>query len=318
MDPLKSRAWAEVDLNAIRHNFREFRRLADQSASISPVQVMGVVKADAYGHSAVPVARALLAEGAESLGVATLDEAVDLRMSDIVAPILILGTTVPWRAEEVVRHDLIQTVYDDALLKALAAEAEKAGRPARVHVKIETGMTRLGLPWMQAAPFIRMADRMPGIRLEGIFSHLATADDRENPFAELQFDRFRQVLSELETQLRSRPIRHICNSAAAIHFPEMHLDMIRPGISLYGYLASGTVDPKVVSLKPALSFKTRVEQLHRVEPGASISYGQHFVTTRESSIATLSVGYGDGYSRLLSGKAHVLIDRKSTRLNSSH
>ncbi len=307
MDILKSRAWAEIDLAAITHNFREFRQLADRQADGSRIRIMGVVKADAYGHGAIPVSRALMDAGANCLGVATLDEAIALRGAGLSGPILILGTTVPWRAGEVVQHGLAQTVYDEALLAALAMAADKSGKDARIHVKVETGMTRLGVPWPQAADFIRRVDRTGGIRLEGIFSHLATADERENPFAELQFDRFRQVLSALESGLRSRPIRHICNSAAAIHFPDMHLDMIRPGISLYGYLASSTVDPRKVTLKPALSFKTRIEQLHFIEPGVGISYGQHFVARRKSTIATLSVGYGDGYSRSLSGKAEVLI-----------
>jgi alanine racemase len=269
---------------------------------------MGVVKANAYGHGAIEISRALLDSGADYLAVASLDEAIELRRATITSPLLILGYVNPSRVEEILKYDLTQTVYEESLANALSDAAVKSGKRVRIHVKIDTGMTRIGVNLNEAKNFILKIAKLPNIELEGMFTHLATADESDGSYTHMQFERYLCLAEELKHNGLEIPIKHVCNSAGAINYPHMHLDMIRPGISLYGCYPSAEVSRDKIDLKPVMSLKTEVIRVNEVQPGVRISYGGIFTTKRKSRIATLPVGYADGFNRTLTGKASVLIN----------
>lgn len=295
--------WAEVYLDNIVHNIREIRRITDKKA-----RVMAVVKADGYGHGAVEVARKVLGNGAERLAVAILDEGLQLRRAGITAPILILGYTPEGQVETAIEHDLALTVYTMEGAEAVSRVAADKGTKAKIHIKLDTGMGRLGfLPEEKSISDIVKIFHLPDIIVEGIFTHFATADEKDKTYTREQFERYMWVCSRLEEEGITLPIRHVANSAAIIDFPEMHLDMVRAGLILYGMYPSEDVNRARLSLKPAMALKTRVAHVKKLPPGCSISYGATFTTTRDSIIATLPLGYADGYTRLLSNKGEVLI-----------
>ncbi|PKM83520.1 MAG: alanine racemase [Firmicutes bacterium HGW-Firmicutes-13] len=295
--------WAEINLDNLIFNLGEFRKKLKKS-----VKIMSVVKADGYGHGAVQVARVAVENGSDYLGVGFLDEGVELRKADIDAPILILGYTSPEQAEDLLRYRLIPTVFSMDLVSALAGEARRRGERARVHVKVDTGMSRLGIfSWEEAAEFVEELNRIPAVEVEGLYTHFATADERDKSFALYQLARFEEMVERLSKRGIEIPLKHAANSAAAIDLVQTHLDMIRLGISLYGLYPSQEVKKTGVDLKPVMSLKTKVIHLKKVPPGTGVSYGRTFVTEHESWLATLPLGYGDGYSRLLTGKARVLI-----------
>ncbi|HWR38867.1 MAG TPA: alanine racemase [Patescibacteria group bacterium] len=293
--------WAEINLAAIAHNVREIRR------QLRPgVQFCAVVKANAYGHGAEPVARTVLDAGADRLAVAILDEALTLRRAGFTVPILILGYTPPHLAAQVVAHDITQTVYSLDSVRALSAAAVAAGKQVSVHLKVDTGMGRIGLCPEEILDFARQAAALPGIFVEGIFSHFASADEEDKHFAREQFQRFQTMLAELEAAGVSIPIRHIANSAATLEMPETHLDMVRPGIILYGLWPSDEVC-HVVDLQPAMTLKAQISHVKTVPAGTSVSYGRHYSAPASRTIATLPIGYADGFSRLLSGKTAAAV-----------
>jgi len=307
--------WAEVDLGAIAHNVRELRRCADPTA-----KVMAVVKANGYGHGAVEVARTALANGAEWLGVARLPEAIPLREAGFEVPILVFGYTPPAEAGRLIDLDLRQSVYSLAAAQAYSAAAAARGRRIRVHVKVDTGMGRLGM--VPAAlsgktsthavgeDFIREATaiaRLPGLDAEGIFTHFASSDSADTSYAKRQLVLFLDVLASLRTAGLEFAVRHAANSAAAIALPESHLDLVRPGIALYGLRPSDEVDLRAVSLQPAMALKTRIIHLKSVPAGACISYGMTYRTPSPTVIATIPAGYADGYRRRLSSRSEMLV-----------
>lgn len=295
--------WAEINLDNLVFNLNQFRKHLKKS-----VKIMSVVKADGYGHGAVEVARAAVGNGSDYLGVGFLDEGVELRKADIDAPILILGYTSPEQAADLFRYRLIPTVYSMDLAAALAEEARRRGKRAKVHVKVDTGMGRLGIfPWDEAVKFVEELTRIPFLEVEGLYTHFASADERDKSFALRQLARYKEMVEQLSRKGIEIPLKHAANSAAAIDMAETHLDMIRLGVSLYGLYPSREVDKDGVHLKPVMSLKTRVTHLKKVPPGTGVSYGRTFVTQHESWLATLPLGYGDGFFRLLSGKAQVLI-----------
>jgi len=307
MDYKFNRAWAEVNLDNIAHNVREVRRITNKHA-----EVMAVVKADAYGHGALQTAKTLLENGATSLAVSMLDEAIQLRQNGIDAPILVLSYTDPVRAEEIIRNDVTQTVFSHDLAEALSNAAVRLGRNVKVHVKIDTGMTRVGfMPGYSAVKNVMQISRLPRIIVEGLFTHFASADEADKTYTYMQFERFMSICSELERIGIFIPVKHVANSAAIIQFPEMHLDMVRAGIILYGMYPSKEVCRDDILLKPAMTLKANVILVKEVEKGTCISYGRTFVTKRKSKIATIPIGYADGYSRILSGKVNVLINGES-------
>ncbi len=308
--------WAEIDLDAIAHNVAELRRIAHPST-----QLMAVVKADGYGHGATEVARTALAGGAEWLGVARLAEGVALRRSGIEAPILVFGYTPPAAAGRMLEFDLRQSVYSLAAAQAYSTAAAAQGSRIRVHLKVDTGMGRLGL--VPAAlsgqasgertvgeDFIREATaiaRLPGLETEGIFTHFAAADSADTAYAGRQLALFHEVLSALRAAGLEFPLRHAANSAAAIALPESHLDLIRPGIAVYGLRPSDEIDLKSIILKPAMALKTRIIHLKSVPAGTCISYGMTYRAPAPTLIATIPAGYADGYRRLFSSKGEMLV-----------
>lgn len=299
-----NRAWAEVDLDAIAHNAWEIRRMTGRHA-----EVMGVVKADAYGHGAMQVARTLLDNGVTRLAVSMLDEAIQLRRSGIEVPILILSYTDPARAEEIIEYDVTQTVFSHDLAQALSDTAVRLGKKVKIHIKIDTGMTRVGfMPGYSAVKNVLQISKLPHIIIEGLFTHFASADEQDKSYTYMQFERFMSICNELSRVGLYIPVKHAANSAAWMEFPEMHLDMVRPGIILYGLYPSDEVDRSRIHLKPAMTLKANVILVKDVEKGTSISYGRMFTTSRDSRIATIPIGYADGFSRLLNGKAQVLIN----------
>lgn len=292
--------WAEIDLGAVKSNVESLKRV-----SRAP-HLMAIVKANAYGHGARQVALAALEAGADWLGVASVEEGISLRRVGITAPILVLGYVSPGQAEAVVNVDLRVALFDRVLGPALNRAAEAAGRKARVHLKVDTGMGRIGLQPGELTGMAQHLAELPHVEAEGVFTHLAVADDPDNPYTQQQLDRFEVALAELAAAGVRPAIRHAANSAALMLRPEAHYDMVRAGIATLGLPPDPAVDWPV-KLTPALTWKTRVGMVKRVAAGQALSYGCTYTARACEQIATLPVGYADGFSRLLSNKAEVLI-----------
>jgi alanine racemase len=307
--------WAEVDLSAIAHNVRELRRVTHAAAKL-----MAVVKADGYGHGCRQVACTALANGATSLGVARIDEALQLRKDGFEAPILIFGFTPPAMTEKLLDFRLTQTIFSKHGARAWSEAAQKHHQRIKVHVKVDTGMGRLGLLPDSMRPGLplrnkgrRILDdiksvlRLPGLEVEGIFTHFASADSKDKSSANKQLILFKDVLEKLGREGVKIPVKHAANSAAVIDLPDSHLDMVRPGIALYGLYPSLELNKNGVELKQAMTLKARVVHVKQVPAGFNISYGETYQTKRPTTIATISAGYADGFNRLLSSCGHVLI-----------
>ena len=289
--------YAEINLKAIKHNIGEIKKL------LAPkVKYMAVVKANAYGHGAKAVAKVAIESGVDYLAVAKLKEALELREAGLVSPILILTESPTSVMDEIVQYDLTQTVYSFSEAKALSDEAQKRGKVAVVHVKIDTGMGRVGVSPSEAVAFIKKISSLPNLEIEGVFTHFAKAEDTKDDFTSNQLNKFQLILSKIS----SIPIKHAANSAGVLFFPETHLDMVRVGLMMYGLYPLLT-SRKLIDLKPALSFKSRVTYLKKVPAGTPVSYGFTYVTPSATMIATLPVGYADGFSRQLSNRGQVII-----------
>ncbi|MDR1588702.1 MAG: alanine racemase [Oscillospiraceae bacterium] len=291
------RTWAEIDLGAVEHNYRAIRARLSVGAKF-----LGIVKADAYGHGAVQVSRALERAGCDYLGVACLSEAMQLREAGIELPILILGHTPREYTRLLLEHGITQTVC--GLDAALAYSAAALGRRLRVHIKLDTGMGRLG-EWQPAEPEKAMA--LPGLDIEGIFTHFAESESDDATFTRGQLASFLATVEALEKKTgRVFKIKHCANSGAVINYSDAYLDMIRPGIALYGCYpghATGGVE-----LRPAMSLRSRVMQVKRIRRGDTVSYGRRYAARDDSVIAVLPAGYADGLHRALSGKLEFLIN----------
>jgi len=305
MNTQERRTWAEIDMRRLEHNFLTLRSMLPAGCTC-----LGVVKANAYGHGAVPVAMRLEQAGCGYLAVACLDEAVTLRQAGVQAPILILGWTDPSCTGELTGYRMTQTVFDLAYAKALSAAAEKLGSTLTVHMKADTGMSRLGLMCGQGelAASVEEAAAMyalPGLRWEGIFTHFADADGSEE-YTMLQFTRFLDLLDALGKRGIVFPVRHCAASAAALQYPCTYLDMVRPGIALYGHYPApcceGLDGP---GLEPVMTLKARVASVKTVPAGTSVSYGRTHTLERETRLAAVTVGYGDGLPRLCSDRLRV-------------
>ncbi len=306
MNQQTMRTWAEIRLDNLEHNYHVLRALAPQS------KFLGVVKANAYGHGAVEVATKLQQLGADYLAVACLNEAIELRGAGITMPILILGATPAEFAPQVVEHHLTQAVFTPELAQALSQAAQAQGKTAKIHVKLDTGMSRLGILAHDPAQAAREVDALcalPGLEAEGIFTHFANADGDEGYTME-QFTRFLDTLDLLEhTYCRTFALRHCAASAAVLNFPCTHLDMVRPGIALYGHLpdpsCQGMDDGQ---LRPVMTLKTRVAAVRALPGGTPVSYGcTQTVGAEGGRVAVLPVGYADGLHRVLSGQGSVLV-----------
>lgn len=300
----KQRSWAQLSEAALEHNYRTLR------AMLSPdCRFLGVVKTNAYGHGMAEVARRLVEWGCEMLAVAWLDEAIELRRTGITAPILILGMTPAELAEQVVEYDITQAVASEELARALSDAAGRQGKKARIHIKLDTGMSRVGIlahnPVLAAKEVAELC-ALPHLEREGIFTHFANADGDEE-YTMLQFARFLDVLDVLEKEYSlTFAIRHCAASAAALKYPCTHLDMVRPGIALYGHYpdlsCQGLDGPGLV---PVMSLYTRVSAVRELPKGTPVSYGCTRVLERDSRIAVLPLGYGDGFPRSLSNRFWV-------------
>lgn len=304
---MENRTWAEVDLDAIAHNMREIRRITDKNA-----QIMAVVKADAYGHGFMETAKTLLENGADRLAVAVLQEGKQLRSRGVTVPILILGASGPEDAEDLINFDITPNVFDYEFAKALSYEAEKKEKVTKIHIKLDTGMSRIGFvvddgDHEEIVDEIIKVSKLPYIEIEGIFSHFSTSDEENREYTELQFKRFMQVVDALEQRGLHIPIKHICNSAGIMMYPEMHLDMVRPGVILYGMYPSDEVDKTRLNLIPAMTLKSRITLVKDVEPGRGVSYGKEYITDRTTKIATVPIGYADGYLRKIAKKGRMLV-----------
>jgi len=293
--------WAEIDLDAIAHNAAALKARAGGRA-----ELMVTVKANAYGHGAVPVARAALEGGATRLAVARTLEGVELRQAGLTAPILIMGYTLPAEAARILRWDLTPTVNTWEQATALSAAAQKAGKTVPIHIKVDTGMGRFGLLPGEALDFVQAISRLPGLFLEGLYTHFAVADAADKTYTRYQFETYMNVAAQLEAAGFPFPLKHVANSATTLDLPEMALDMVRCGIALYGLHPSDEVEP-AVPLRPAMALKSRVARVRTLPAGSSISYGCTYTTTRPTPVALVPVGYGDGYHRILSNKGAVLI-----------
>lgn len=298
------RTWAEVDLDALAHNYRQARRMIGAG-----VRYLGVVKADAYGHGAVQVGRKLEALGADYLAVSSLDEARELRHGGISMPILILGHTPPEMVPELIRHHITQTVSARAKAQEYSAAAAACGGTLRVHIKVDTGMSRLGFlvrgeHFDGGVEAIAASCRLPHLEAEGIFTHFAAADE-DDPGSEAytreQFDVFQRVLAALADRGQTFAIRHCANSGALARYPEMYLDMVRPGIALYGAGA----DAQRLDLRPVMTLKSCVSTIKIFDPDTDISYGRTYRTREKTRVGVLPIGYADGLFRGLSGRMSV-------------
>jgi alanine racemase len=293
--------WVEIDLEAVAHNVRW---LVD---FVGPgVEVMVVLKADAYGHGAVKVARTALNNGATWLGVACLGEAIVLRRAGITAPILSLGFTPAWQARTAVLEDVTTTLFSLKVAEALARAAQDLRRPARAHVKVDTGMGRLGLFPEEAVGFLRKVSALPGLEIDGLFTHMSAADEADLGYTRQQLARFDEVLRALDAE-NLRPAHvHAANSACLLRIPTSHYDMVRPGIAVYGLNPSDDA-PCPAGLHPAFAFKCQIAQVRQFPPGSDISYGRTFRTQRPSRIAVIPVGYADGFRRAPHHWGEVLV-----------
>jgi alanine racemase len=305
--------WAEIDLSAIAHNCREVRRSIPRKARFA-----AVVKADGYGHGAVPVAETALANGADSLAVARLDEALSLRRAGLSAPILVFGLIDPSDVDILLQENLTCTVFDPQQAKTLSGQASERSARLPCHLKIDTGMGRLGLNAVpepgSEAPFhpqaLEQAEAiacLPGLKLEGVYTHFAQADSADTTYSSLQLGRFLALVEALQAKGIRFPVRHAANSGAVLDIPEAHLDLVRPGLMLYGLYPSPEVDHSSIRLRPAMTLKARIAQIKRVAPGFKISYGSTFTTTQATSIAAVAIGYADGYFRILSSRGSMLV-----------
>ncbi len=294
---------AEVDLKALEYNYWQIRR------RIPPgVKFLAVVKADAYGHGAVPVSLKLERLGAEYFGVAIPEEGVELRRGGVKAPVLVLGGIFGEEVDQVFRFRLTPVIFRKDSLEILSREAEKRGRKVKVHLKVDTGMGRLGVPLNLWHDFLKETKKFPQIEIEGILSHFSMADE-ERDFTENQWRSFERAVAIAQEIGVSCQCLHMSSSAALAAFPNYSSRLVRPGIMLYGSYPSPGFRT-LIKLKPVMTLKTRVHFLKRVPPGTRISYGGTFTTRRDSQVATLPIGYADGYSRCLSNQGEVLIHGK--------
>ncbi len=293
--------WAEINLDNLAHNIKEVRRIVRKESLVT-----AVVKADAYGHGAIMAAKIFLENGADRLAVATLSEAIELRSSGITSEILIIGYTPNYQTRIAVENNIILTVYNYENARSISRAAKDLNKTAHIHIKIDSGMGRLGFKVDDnAVDEILKISRLSNLFLEGIFTHFAKSDEADKTLTKEQFEKYDRIITKLTAQGINIPIKHASNSAAIIDLPEYNLDMVRPGIILYGLYPSDEVIRERVALKPAMTLKARVSNVKTVTEGSGISYGQIYVTKKETRIATIPIGYADGFTRMLTNKAEV-------------
>lgn len=297
------RVIAEINLDNMAKNMKNVRSIVNKNSKI-----MAIVKADAYGHGAVQAAKTFLYNGADWLGVAILDEAIELRENHIFEPILILGHTIEHKFEQIIKYNVTQTIFSFDIAKKLSEVAKKLKKSANIHIKIDTGMSRLGfLANDKSISEIIKISNLPYIKITGIFTHFASSDIKNKSFTNYQFEKYMWVVKELEKNGIKGIIKHVSNSGAILDIKDYSLDMVRAGIILYGMYPSSEV-LKSIDISPAMSLKTHISFVKEIDANISVSYCRTYFTNKKTKIATIPVGYADGYSRILSNKSRVLIN----------
>ncbi len=303
MENYQARAWAEIDLDAIAHNVKSIKKLVGEKTKI-----LCVVKANAYGHGFFETAKTMTENGADALGVATFEEGRQLRLSGFSEPILVLGSVNTSLAADMIKYDISATITDELLAKAMSKAAIIQNKFAKFHIKIDTGMSRLGFsPTDKDIKKIIDICNLPNVCTEGLFTHFSCADEKDRAMTNLQYEKFMSVATALEKENIKFTYKHICNSAGVIEYPEYHLDMVRPGIIVYGLYPDANMD-KVLNLIPAMTVKARITRIDEKEPGTPVSYGATYKTKTKTKLATVSIGYADGYLRCLSGNAKMCVN----------
>ncbi len=300
----QQRAWVEINLSALVHNIRQIRSLLAPNTAI-----MAVVKADAYGHGAIDVAQTILAEGVEWLAVATVPEGIELRQAGIVAPILILGAVnQQLQIQSILEWSLQITVYsrEQAIWLSKFANTLQLTQPIPAHLKLDTGMSRLGTNWQQAADFFAMVESLPSLKIASLYSHLATADELDPTVLNMQSERFCRASAEIAAAGHTLPPLHLANSAGILVSPSLHHQIVRPGLILHGIYPAPHLRT-CIDLHPVLSVKARIDQVQEISAGTGVSYGYRFIADRNMLIAAVGIGYADGVPRRLSGQMQVLI-----------
>ena len=295
--------WAQIDLDAAAHNMRQIRK------HVGPdVKIAAVVKANAYGHGSVELAKTFAENGADCFAVSSLDEAVELRRyAHIDKEIFILGHTDARRTEELMTYDIEPAVFNLKNAEFFSQEAQRLGKTLRVHIAVDTGMSRVGFQVNEfSVSEIKAIAALPNIEIRGMFTHFAVSDIKDKTFTREQYGHFRWMCKRMEEEGIHIALRHCCNSAAALELPEYYCDMVRPGIIMYGCEPSPDVDIKPYDLRPVMSLRCCIAHVKLIDAGATVSYGRHYTAPSRRKIATLPVGYADGYSRILSGKVDVL------------
>ena len=295
--------WAQIDLDAAAHNMRQIRK------HVGPdVKIAAVVKANAYGHGSVELAKTFAENGADCFAVSSLDEAVELRRyAHIDKEIFILGHTDARRTEELLTYDIEPAVFNLKNAEFFSQEAQRLGKTLRVHIAVDTGMSRVGFQVNEfSVSEIKAIAALPNIEIRGMFTHFAVSDIKDKTFTREQYGHFRWMCKRMEEEGLHIALRHCCNSAAALELPEYYCDMVRPGIIMYVCEPSPDVDIKPYDLRPVMSLRCCIAHVKLIDAGATVSYGRHYTAPSRRKIATLPVGYADGYSRILSGKVDVL------------
>ncbi len=304
----KNRTWVEIDLDAVKQNVREIKKHLRTN-----VRLMGIVKADAYGHGVAEVAETILENGADCLGVALVDEAEELRKAGFDTSILLLGNSFEEDIESIIELDIMPTISDVVFAEKLSAVASRWKKEVKVHIKIDTGMSRIGFlvdnqeNLEKTCIDILTISKLPGIKIDGIFTHFAKADEENEDYTLMQYERFMNCIKRLEEQGVKIPLKHACNSAALVKFPQMQLNMVRAGIIVYGMYPSRDFDRKSIQLVPAMSFKSRISHIKKVDSGTAFSYGGTYTSDKPLIVATVPVGYADGYSRSLSNNTEMAV-----------
>lgn len=297
--------WADIDLGNLAHNYRQLRRCLDPKT-----EMMVTVKADAYGHGLIPVSRKLIDCGVDFLGVASIDEGIKLREAGITSPILVLGMVLKGDIDPLFEYDLATAVCEMQLAKALNAKARSLKKKINIHVKVDTGMGRIGVKHEDALGLVREIAKLSNLFIEGIFTHFAFADMNKK-FTLYQLRLFERLVKDLNNSGIRIPLVHAANSMGVLDYKHSHFNMVRPGLVIYGIYPKENVK---INLKPVLSLKTRVVFVKKVPAGVGISYGHEYTTPKSTTIVTLPIGYGDGYPRNLSNRAPVLIKGKRFKI----
>jgi len=293
-------AWALINLAVVRHNLRKIREKIGPS-----IRIMAVVKADGYGHGMLKISQVILKEKVDALAVANIEEGVELREGGIGASILILGPLIE-EVEPLIHYHLTPTVIDEGMAQKLSGIARSTQKEIGVHINVDTGMGRIGFPYEKAVSFIEKVKGMEGIRIKGVYTHFSSAEEKDKAFSLLQVERFQNILKKLKGRKIYPLLKHASNSAAVLDLPDSYLNMIRPGLLIYGYYPSPYVG-RSIALKPSMSLRCKIMFIKKVSSGTSIGYGRSYITPRATSIAILPIGYAHGYPYSLSNRAEVLI-----------